>query len=34
MDMKILDDVIQVNDEECFVVRPAAGQTGRHFYRR
>ena len=31
MDMEILDDVIQVNDEECFVVAAAAGQDGRLF---
>ena len=34
MDFKVLDDVLQVNDQECFVVRAQAGEERRHFHRR
>ena len=34
MNMKILDDVLQVNDEECFVVARRLVKTGRAFHRR
>ncbi len=34
MDFKVLDDVMQVNDEECFVWARAAGQARRDFHRR
>ena len=33
MNMKILDDVIQVNDEECFVVARRLVKDGRHVHR-
>jgi len=34
MNMKILDDVIQVNDEECFVVARRLVENGRDLYGR
>ena len=34
MHMKILDDVIQVNDEECFVVARRLVKAGRNFHWR
>ena len=34
MDFKVLDDVEQVTDRECFLVARTSGQKRRHFYRR
>ena len=34
MDFKVLDDVVQVNDQECFVVGAEAGEERGHFYGR
>ncbi len=34
MDLQILDDVIQVNDEECFVCGATTGEDGGNFHGR
>ena len=34
MDFKVLDDVLQVTDQECFAWRAQAGEERSHFHRR